>query len=284
MALAVPGTANAFKNFNAANPDPEVLKSLKSAFRPMILRRKKEDVAKELPEKTEQILYCEMSGAQLAYYNQLRDAYRKELLTSKSNNKIKILEALTRLRQAACHPAMIDPQKFADVSSAKLDLVIPQVLEIIDEGHKVIIFSQFTKFLSLVKDKFDAAGVGYEYLDGRTRDRAARVKNFQKNKDCMLFLISLKAGGTGLNLTEAEYVFLLDPWWNPAIEAQAIDRAHRIGQKRSVFAYRVIAKGSVEEKILLLQKSKKALADSILGGDSTGLRSMTKEDLDVLFS
>ena len=198
-------------------------------------------------------------------------------------SKLKVLDALTRLRQAACHPGLIDTKKMKD-GSAKLQMVIPQIAEVIEEGHKVLVFSQFTKFLGLVKTEFDKLKVSYEYLDGRTKNRQQKVDKFQQDPDCKLFLISLKAGGTGLNLTEAEYVYLLDPWWNPATEAQAIDRAHRIGQKRNVFAYRVIAKDSIEEKILELQESKKALADSILSGDNKSLRNLTKEDLEILFS
>ena len=281
------GTASAFRNFNASVQDKATLEVFSKALRPMILRRKKEDVAKDLPAKTEQTLYCQMEDKQLKYYNKLRDAYRQELLgvgeAEFRKSKLKVLEALTRLRQAACHPGLIDTKKSKD-ESAKLKMVIPQIAEVIDEGHKVLVFSQFTKFLGLVKKEFDKQKISYEYLDGRTKNRQEKVDKFQKDPDCKLFLISLKAGGTGLNLTEAEYVYLLDPWWNPAAEAQAIDRAHRIGQKRNVFAYRVIAKDSIEEKILELQESKKALADSILSGDNKSLRNLTKDDLEVLFS
>src|SRR5205085_5355004 len=141
--------------------------------------------------------------------------------------------------------------------------LIPQISELIEEGHKALVFSQFTSFLGILRKRLDAERIAYEYLDGRTRDRQARVQRFQEDDQCRLFLISLKAGGLGLNLTAAEYVFLLDPWWNPAVEAQAIDRSHRIGQSRNVFAYRLIARDTVEEKILELQKSKRELADAI---------------------
>src|SRR5262249_30514463 len=157
--------------------------------------------------------------------------------------------ALLRLRQAACHPGLIDAKRRKE-SSAKLDTLIEQLTEVIEEGHKALVFSQFTSLLSIVRDRLDAAGVTYEYLDGKTRDRQTCVERFQNDPDCKLFLISLKAGGLGLNLTAAEYVFLLDPWWNPAVEAQAVDRAHRIGQTKNVFAYRLIARGTVEEKVL----------------------------------
>ena len=176
-----------------------------------------------------------------------------------------------------------NPERSKD-PSAKLDMLLPQLLEVIDEGHKVLVFSQFTSFLSILKDYLDTEGVVYEYLDGRTRDRQARVERFQTDPDCKLFLISLKAGGLGLNLTAAEYVFLLDPWWNPAVEAQAIDRAHRIGQTQQVFAYRLIAKGTVEEKVLDLQNTKRDLADAIINADNSLIRNLGRDDLELLLS
>jgi len=155
---------------------------------------------------------------------------------------------------------------------------------VIEEGHKALVFSQFTTLLGIVRDRLDRGGVSYEYLDGRTRDRAARVRRFEEDADCQLFLVSLKAGGLGLNLTAADYVFLLDPWWNPAAEAQAIDRTHRIGQTRPVFAYRLIARDTVEEKVLALQQTKRELADAILTTDNSLIRALRREDLEVLLS
>ncbi|HMC77283.1 MAG TPA: C-terminal helicase domain-containing protein, partial [Vicinamibacterales bacterium] len=172
----------------------------------------------------------------------------------------------------------------ADVPSAKFDALLPQLLEVREEGHKALVFSQFTSLLALLKPRLDAAGVVYEYLDGRTRDRQVPVTRFQTDPQCGVFLISLKAGGLGLNLTAAEYVFLLDPWWNPAVEAQAIDRAHRIGQANHVFAYRLLATGTVEEKIAELQRSKRDLADLILQADAGLLRNLKQEDLEILLS
>ena len=192
-----------------------------------------------------------------------------------------MLEALLRLRQAACHPGLIDKNTTGH-ASAKLDALMPQIKEVIDEYHKVLVFSQFTSFLAIVRDRLDAEGVKYEYLDGRTRDRARRVDRFQSDPDCRLFLVSLKAGGLGLNLTAAEYVFLLDPWWNPAVEAQAIDRAHRIGQTRPVFAYRLIAGDTVEEKVIELQQTKRDLADAIITADRNLIRDLTVDDLRLL--
>src|SRR5512132_2982788 len=196
---------------------------------------------------------------------------------------MQILEALLRLRQAACHSGLIDPSR-AEEPSAKFDVLIPRLVEVIEEGHKALVFSQFTSLLALLRPKLEEMGLTYEYLDGRTRDRAARVERFQNDPACPLFLISLKAGGLGLNLTAAEYVFLLDPWWNPAVEAQAIARAHRIGQTRHVFAYRLIAKDTVEEKVLLLQQSKKDLAEAIISADNNLIRTLGRDDLELLLS
>ena len=173
-----------------------------------------------------------------------------------------MLEALLRLRQAACHPGLIDPGRSGE-TGAKLDMLLPQLAEVLEEDHKVLVFSQFTSLLTLVRQRLEAEKIPYLYLDGRTRDRGSVVERFQNDPDSRLFLISLKAGGLGLNLTAAEYVYLLDPWWNPAVEAQAIDRTHRIGQTRQVFAYRLIARDTVEEKVLALQESKRDLADAI---------------------
>ena len=198
-------------------------------------------------------------------------------------SKIHVLEALLRLRQAACHPGLIDAD-YARSPSAKLDMLDTQLEEIARDGRKVLVFSQFTSLLGMVRDRLDKQGTVYEYLDGKTRKRQAKVDRFQTDPECSVFLISLKAGGSGLNLTAAEYVFILDPWWNPAVEAQAIDRAHRIGQENQVFAYRLIAKGTVEERILELQKSKRDLADSIISADSSLISDLSSDDLQLLLS
>jgi superfamily II DNA or RNA helicase len=273
---------------NGQSDDPEKLDILRSAMAPFLLRRTKEQVLSELPAKTEQTLHCELDRKERKAYNQLRDYYR-DLLKKKiddqglKRSKIHVLEALLRLRQAACHRGLID-EDLADQSSAKLETLIEQLGEILDEGHKVLVFSQFTKLLAIVKKHLDDRGVVYEYLDGRTRNRKQRVARFQEDPACPVFLISLKAGGHGLNLTAADYVFILDPWWNPAVEAQAIDRAHRIGQTRPVFAYRLIARDTVEEKIVDLQASKRNLAEAIVSGDGSLMQQLTAEDLQRLFS
>jgi SNF2 family DNA or RNA helicase len=261
---------------------------LAKALRPFILRRTKQQVVEDLPEKTEQTLYCDMEPQQKRCYEELRAHYRSALLhkdaVELNRSKIEVFEALLRLRQSACHPGLINPELVAE-PSGKLEILLPSICEVVEEGHKVLVFSQFTSFLAIVRDRLDQEIVTYEYLDGRTRNRAAKVERFQTDPDCPVFLISLKAGGLGLNLTAAEYVYLLDPWWNPAVEAQAIDRSHRIGQTLHVFAYRLISRGTVEEKILELQQKKRDLADAILNADNRGvIQNLTREDLEFLLS
>jgi superfamily II DNA or RNA helicase len=284
------GSASVFKLSGAGSrtADEETRKLLAHALRPFILRRTKEQVARELPPKTEQTVYCEMEPEQRKLYNELRAHYRASLLgkietDGIAKSKIQVLEALLRLRQAACHPGLVDPKRRGE-GSAKLDTLINQIEEVVSEGHKALVFSQFTTLLGIVRERLDEAKVTYEYLDGKTKDRQERVERFQNDDACSLFLISLKAGGLGLNLTAAEYVFLLDPWWNPAVEAQAVDRAHRIGQTRNVFAYRLIARDTVEEKVLDLQATKRDLAASIIQADNSLIRNLKREDLELLLS
>ena len=283
------GRAAAFGGIGSPrNPDVETREILAKALRPFILRRTKDQVAKDLPAKTEQTVFCDLEPEQRKLYDELRDHYRQSLLAKVDavglgRSKIQVLEALLRLRQAACHPGLLDKKRIKE-PSAKLDILLPQLKELAESGHKALVFSQFTSLLAIVRSHLDAEKVKYEYLDGRTRDRAARVERFQSDQDCRLFLVSLKAGGVGLNLTAAEYVFLLDPWWNPAVEAQAIDRSHRIGQTKPVFAYRLIARGTVEEKVLALQQTKRELADAILGGTGSLITDLKREDLELLLS
>jgi SNF2 family DNA or RNA helicase len=284
------GSASVFKLSGASGrnlpEDTRVL--LAQALRPFFLRRTKDQVARELPAKTEQTIYCELKPPQRKLYDELRQHYRDSLLRrieteGLAKSKIMVLEALLRLRQAACHPGLIDVKRSGE-TSAKLEALLEQLREVLDAGHKALVFSQFTSLLKIVRNRLDADGVVYEYLDGKTRNRQACVERFQNDADCKLFLVSLKAGGLGLNLTAAEYVFLLDPWWNPAVEAQAVDRAHRIGQTKPVFAYRLIAKDTVEEKVLELQKTKRDLAAAIIGQDNALIRNLRREDLELLLS
>ena len=284
------GASNIFKTAGTRGRelDDATLAMIKSGVRPFILRRTKEEVARDLPAKTEQTLYCELEPRERKLYNQLRQHYRESLLPQigkqgVAKTRIQVLEALLRLRQAACHPGLID-EKHRTKSSAKLDLLFDQLQDVLEEGHKALVFSQFTSLLDLVRKRLDAQQVPYVYLDGKTRDREACVERFQTTPEVQLFLISLKAGGVGLNLTAADYVFILDPWWNPAAEAQAIDRTHRIGQQRHVFAYRLITRDTVEEKVLELQKSKRALADAILGGATSLVQDLGREEIELLLS
>lgn len=258
------------------------------AVRPYLLRRTKTQVLSDLPEKTEQTLYVELGEEQRKAYDELREHYRLELSgrigkLGIGRSRIAVLEALLRLRQTACHPGLVDPKRIDD-PGAKIETLLEQLEEVLDEGHKVLVFSQFTSFLAILRRRLDERSVVYEYLDGRTTDRQARVARFQEDPDCKLFLVSLKAGGQGLNLTAADYIYILDPWWNPAVEAQAVDRAHRIGQTRRVFAYRLIARDTVEEKIVALQDRKRELAESIVRADESMIASLTAEDVELLFS
>jgi superfamily II DNA or RNA helicase len=266
----------------------ETRATLARSVRPFILRRTKSEVAPELPDRVEQTIFCELEPKQRKLYDELRDYYRAAVMghiaeKGIARSKIHILEALLRMRQAACHPGLVNEKMRGD-SSAKLDALFEELPVLIDEGHKVLLFSQFTSLLSIVREMVESRGLKYAYIDGKTKDREMQVARFQKDADIPLFLISLKAGGLGLNLTAAEYVYLLDPWWNPAVEAQAIDRAHRIGQSRTVFAYRLVAKDTIEEKILQLQQSKRALADAIIGEENSILRQLTADDLNLLLS
>jgi SNF2 family DNA or RNA helicase len=285
-----PGMLGSASVFGRAgrNPDAATRSILARALRPFILRRTKGEVARELPPKTEQTIYCHLEPRDRKLYNELRDYYRSRLLKNvggdgMSQLKFQVLEALLRLRQAACHPGLIDKKKTAE-PSAKIDTLLAQLDQVLEEGHKALVFSQFTSLLAIVRARLDKSGIPYSYLDGRTRDREARVEQFQTDANVKLFLISLKAGGLGLNLHAAEYVYLLDPWWNPAVETQAIDRAHRIGQTRQVFAYRLIARDTVEEKVLELQQTKRDLADAIITADNSLLQNLTRDDLELLLS
>jgi len=264
------------------------LETLRRNLRPFLLRRRKEDVATDLPAKTEQVIFCEMDDSQQRYYDELRNYYRqkfaeKEMSGQKSLSSVDMLSALMRLRQAACHPKLINPDE-AHCESAKMDVLLENLEEILEGGHKALIFSQFTGFLQMAAAEFDSRGWKYNYLDGQTKNRMELVDDFQHNPDKRLFLISLKAGGVGLNLTAADYVFILDPWWNPASEAQAVDRAYRIGQKRAVFAYRLITRGTVEEKVMKMQMDKRNTAAAVLDGVPGSGTQLTRDDIAFLLN
>ncbi len=253
-----------------------------SLIKPFIMRRHKSQVAKDLPKKVENIHYSTMTTLQAEMYEETKNMYRNEIIShiethGMGKSQMILLQGLTKLRLIANHPKMADPEYVGD--SGKLDDMMHMLTNALSEGHKVLIFSQFVKHLTIVKEIIEARGFDYCYLDGATKNRQAQVERFQENDDVKIFLISMKAGGLGLNLTEADYVFLLDPWWNPAVEAQAIDRAHRIGQKNKVFTYKFITKNTVEEKILELQQRKLKLAKDLITTDNSFVKNLSKEDI-----
>jgi non-specific serine/threonine protein kinase len=265
----------------------QVAETLKKIIYPFILRRTKEEVAKELPPKIETVLYSPMTDEQQKIYDTVKESYRhaiEEEISSKGLGKstMRVLEGLTKLRQVACHPFLIDAKFEHD--SGKFEALKLMIEDIIAEGHKVLVFSQFVKMLSVIREHLDEQAIEYSYLDGSTKDREGAVNHFQDEEDIRIFLISLKAGGVGLNLTAADYVIHYDPWWNPAVEMQASDRAHRIGQTKKVFTYKLIAKDSVEEKILQLQQQKKALVQKLITTEGGLYKSLSKDDIIDLFS
>jgi non-specific serine/threonine protein kinase len=260
---------------------------LKKMISPFLLRRTKEQVATELPSKSEQVYYCAMDPGQKKLYEQVRDHYRAELMnlidqSGLQDARFKILQGLTKLRQIACHPALLEEGRRKE--SGKFEAFMESLHEIVARGHKVLVFSQFVRMLKLIETQLQAEGHQYEMLTGHTRDRQACVERFQNDPSVKVFLISLKAGGFGLNLTAADYVFLYDPWWNPAAERQAIDRAHRIGQDKNVFVYKMITRDSVEEKILELQKRKETLVSQLISTEAGLFKHLTAEDIRGLFS
>jgi superfamily II DNA or RNA helicase len=284
------GKSAAFKRISTDTTDADkaARKALARAVRPFVLRRTKSQVATDLPERIEQTIQIELDPAHRKSYDELRNHYRAALKDKiekdgVGKSQIIVLEALLRLRQSACHVGLLDGA-MAGSGSAKFDTLIEQLKQIIDSGQKALVFSQFTSLLALFKPILASEKIPFEYLDGQTRDRQACVERFQKDEACKVFLISLKAGGVGLNLTAAGYVFLLDPWWNPAAEAQAIDRAHRIGQTQTVIASRLIARDTVEERVLELQKRKRDLANAIITDDNAAVSGLTRDDIELLLS
>ncbi len=270
--------------------DKSIESRLKKQIYPFILRRLKRDVAKDLPDKVENVAYCNMTPEQREYYLDVLDSTREELLNNISQDgleksKMSVFAALLRLRQICCHPRLLDKDGSSGVeTSGKFEHLKEMLEEIISEGHRILLFSQFTQMLDLVKEWLEKENVKYEYLTGATKNRKERVDNFNNNDSIPIFLISLKAGGTGLNLTGADYVIHYDPWWNPAVEDQATDRAYRIGQTKKVFVYRFITKGSVEEKIQKLKGRKRDLVDSVISVDRNIGKSLTYEDIKDILS
>ncbi len=270
--------------------EKEQKEHLRRLLYPFILRRTKEQVAKDLPDKSEMILFCEMGDEQRKIYDAYRNDYRDKILgvveeQGVQKSQLTILQGLMKLRQICDSPAIMkDEEKFPN-ASVKLEELGREITENISD-HKALVFSQFLGMLALIKAKLTELGVDYEYFDGSTpvADREKAITRFQEDENCRVFLISLKAGGVGLNLTAADYVYIVDPWWNPAVEQQAIDRTHRIGQTKNIFAYRMICKDTVEDKILQLQERKRALAADLITDDTGFVKSLTKEDIEYLFS
>ena len=262
--------------------DHKAAKRLKATIHPFILRRTKLEVAADLPDKIEIDQVCEMVGDQRAVYNQIAREVRSQVMgevekSGLAKSQIHILAGLTKLRQAACDPRLLGlPRDFTDGDSGKLAAIRELMSNAVEGGHKVLVFSQFVQMLKLIRRALKSDGVRFEYLDGSTKDRAERIDRFQDDPTVSAFLISLKAGGTGLNLTAADTVVHFDPWWNPAVEQQAEDRAHRIGQTKKVSVYRLVAAGTIEEKILELKARKRALVSSVLGEDAGGAKKLSK--------
>ncbi len=260
---------------------------LRKLVYPFILRRTKAQVAPELPPRTERVVYADMEPAQRKFYEKTREYYRALLLGAiesegMNNVRFKVLEGLLRLRQICNHPRLVKDDFRGD--SAKFELLVETLETLQAEGHKALVFSQFVQMLTILREALDVRKLPYVYLDGRTQKRQERVDTFQNDASIPFFLISLKAGGVGLNLTAADYVIHIDPWWNPAVEMQATDRTHRIGQEKPVFVYKLITRDSVEEKILRLQEKKKVLVEQLITTESSFFKSLTAEDVKVLFS
>jgi SNF2-related domain/Helicase conserved C-terminal domain len=272
------------------NNDADKSKLLRQLVYPFLLRRTKEQVATDLPAKIESTIWCEMDKKQRKVYNEYKDHYRKLVLekideVGMSKAGIYVIEGLLRLRQICDSPVLVKNEKVTTTESVKIKELVRELTE--NTGtNKVLVFSQFTSMLGLIKEALEKEGIQYSYLDGGTKaeKRKEAVDTFQTNENIKVFLISLKAGGVGLNLTSANYVYLIDPWWNPAVEQQAIDRTHRIGQKNKIFAYKMICKDTVEEKIIALQQRKKQLANDLITEDAGFLKKITREDVQFLFS
>jgi hypothetical protein len=289
MAFAMPGVLGSRAQFGRiydAKGDPFARMRLSSRVRPFLLRRTKAQVARDLPDRVEEDLYCEIEGEQKTLYRAELKRAQQLLLGVKTQKELAkqqfhFLTSLLRLRQICCHPRLVSPESQLD--GAKAEALLEQLEPLMEEGHKVLVFSQFVELLELLKPLLEKRGWPMFYLAGETENRGKLVERFQAAEGSAVFLISLKAGGFGLNLTAASYVVLFDPWWNPAVENQAIDRTHRIGQVNKVMAYRLLIKNSIEEKIRELQKQKKALAEDVLG-EARFAQSLTLQDLQFLLS
>jgi len=292
LSITAPGlfpSPERFKDYYARpiekSGNSELLAQLRRRIRPLIMRRTKEQVAADLPAKQEQVLEVELHPRHRRVYQTHLQRERQKvlgLLDDVNHNRFTILRSLTLLRQLSLHAALVDDEH-ADVPSAKIESLIEQIEDVVGGGHRALVFSQFTRFLRLARSRLEAAGVECCYLDGTTTNRPTVISSF-KEGTAPVFLISLKAGGFGLNLTEADYCFLLDPWWNPATEAQAVDRTHRIGQTRNVMVYRLIASGTIEEKVMALKARKAELFSSVIDSDGAFSSALSADDIRALFA
>lgn len=290
MAFAMPGVLGDKKYFRKRfdrRKDDTAQMRLSARLRPFLLRRTKSQVAMDLPPRIEEQVYCSMDGEQAELYEKEMKKAQKTILGMGSNeelrkNSLMVLQTLMRLRQICCHPALINPEN-SEFESAKLNALFYLLDQLREEGHKVLVFSQFVKMLDIIKDRLEAEERPYSYLTGQTQDRGKVIEEFQTTEDPSVFLLSLKAGGSGLNLTSASYVILYDPWWNPAVENQAIDRTHRIGQKNKVIAYRLLMRNTIEEKVRILQEQKQKMLDDVLGEESFS-KGLEMKDIEFLFT
>ena len=287
FALLNPGLLGGFKDFRTKYIRGDNTDTLKKIIYPFILRRTKDEVLTDLPEKVDEVLYCEMEERQRKYYEDVRELFRMKIMKcidtkGMAGSRMNILEGLLRLRQICCYPGLVDARRTGD--SGKLASLKAMVEEIAEEGSKALIFSQFTKMLSVIRTWVNKKNIRHEYLDGKTVNREERIHSFQNDGDIRLFLVSLKAGGVGVNLTAADYVFIYDPWWNPAVENQAIDRAYRIGRTNPVFTYRMITRESIEQKIHALQKEKQGLIHKVIDTRYKTISDLKIKDIEYLFS
>jgi SNF2 family DNA or RNA helicase len=289
LSFACPGLLGSRQYFtdHYASPidqfkDHRRAQELRKKIHPFILRRTKQQVAAELPEKTEMVIYCEMDPEQRRVYDAYAREFRNYLTTKEEGDisceRLHVLQGLTKLRQICNSPALLKDDEFYGNASAKMDALLEEIDNKAPE-HKILIFSQFTSMLELIRKALQARNTAFAYLTGQTTNRASQIERFQTATAVRVFLISLKAGGIGLNLTEADYVYLVGPWWNPAVEDQAIDRSHRIGQQKKVVAVRLICPGTIEEKMMQLQAAKKTLFHDPIKTDAAVLKSLSRKDL-----
>lgn len=294
MSFANPGLLGSYPFFQKEfvlpierKKDEQKASKLQAIIKPFVLRRTKSQVVTELPPKSEQVFYCEMGEEQAEEYDKVKSEYRNLIFEYETGSAVKspqitLLQGLTKLRLLANHPKMVEAEFKGE--SGKFKSVVNTLDSVMQRGNKVLIFSQFVGQLQLYRQYLESREIKYAYLDGATRNRGDVVSQFREDDDTRLFLISIKAGGVGLNLVEADYVFILDPWWNPAVEQQAIDRTHRIGQTRNVFIYKFITKDTVEEKILALQERKKSIASALITTEESFVKALTQEDIRELLT